>query len=322
VGYIFLEEGEDINQILLLEKGKLIRSKFSVEEGQVEAAKTNLRSLSNHRRTSSLHMDAVIVDELETRAHVTGLLHSIKPGAKAFATVSAAVDPTKVWILPGEDFRQIVTSNPDFSIEVMAALSDMLRSGSKSLRGLLQTVKRASLVSTTDSGGAKLCRVMCFDATSWVTEGFKPAIEAFNKEHERSFRIDMDYTTERLSAKTATFAAGYDAVCLFVNDVADKQALKTLSLVGVRLVAMRCAGFDRVDTKTARAFGLTVARVPAYSPYAVAEMAISLLMTVNRKIHRASNRVKMANFTLDAGLLGMDIHGKTVGVMGTGTLTI
>ena len=83
---------------------------------------------------------------------------------------------------------------------------------------------------------------------------------------------------------------------------------------------MRCAGFDRVDTKAARAYGLTVSRVPAYSPYAVAEMAIALLMSVNRKIHKAHNRVKMANFTLDEGLMGMDIHGKTVGVMGTGKI--
>jgi D-lactate dehydrogenase len=86
------------------------------------------------------------------------------------------------------------------------------------------------------------------------------------------------------------------------------------------MIAMRCAGFDRVDQKAARAHGLTVARVPAYSPYSVAEHAIALLMTVNRRIHKASARVKMANFTLDAGLLGMDIHGKTVGVMGTGKI--
>lgn len=105
-----------------------------------------------------------------------------------------------------------------------------------------------------------------------------------------------------------------------MNDTASAEVLQTLSLLGVKMIAMRCAGFDRVDTKAAKAFGMTVARVPAYSPYAVAEMAVALLMAVNRKIHKASNRVKMANFTLDAGLLGMDIHGKTVGVMGTGKI--
>lgn len=86
------------------------------------------------------------------------------------------------------------------------------------------------------------------------------------------------------------------------------------------MIAMRCAGFDRVDIKTCKALNVSVARVPAYSPYAVAEHAISLLMSVNRHITAASARVKMANFTLDSSLLGMDIHGKTVGVMGTGKI--
>ena len=86
------------------------------------------------------------------------------------------------------------------------------------------------------------------------------------------------------------------------------------------MIAMRCAGFDRVDVKVAKTFGMSIARVPAYSPYAVAEHAIALLMSVNRRITAASTRVKMSDFTLDSSLLGMDIHGKTVGVMGTGKI--
>ena len=116
------------------------------------------------------------------------------------------------------------------------------------------------------------------------------------------------------------FDLGYDAVCLFVNDTANANVIQTLSKLGVKMIANRCAGFDRVDTKAALAYDITLARVPAYSPYAVAEMAISLLMGVNRKIARASSRVRMANFSLDAGLMGIDIHGKTVGVMGTGKI--
>lgn len=130
----------------------------------------------------------------------------------------------------------------------------------------------------------------------------------------------MEYTTERLGEQSATYAAGYDAVCLFVNDTANAATIQTLSAVGVKMIANRCAGFDRVDTKAALAYNITLARVPAYSPYAVAEMAVSLLMGVNRKTARASARVKMANFSLDAGLMGVDIHGKTVGVMGTGKI--
>merc|ERR1712183_107871 len=100
----------------------------------------------------------------------------------------------------------------------------------------------------------------------------------------------------------------------------DADTIKVLSSNGVKMIANRCAGFDRVDTKAALAYGVSLARVPAYSPYAVAEFAISLLMGVNRKLARASSRVKMANFSLDGGLMGTDIFGKTVGVMGTGKI--
>ncbi len=124
----------------------------------------------------------------------------------------------------------------------------------------------------------------------------------------------------KILTSSSTCIFSFDAVCLFVNDTADANVIRILSLLGVKMVAMRCAGFDRVDTNAARAHGLTVVRVPAYSPYAVAEHAVSLLMAVNRKITIASTRVKMANFTLDQSLIGMDIHGKNVGIMGTGKI--
>lgn len=108
--------------------------------------------------------------------------------------------------------------------------------------------------------------------------------------------------------------------CIFCFVISAQPHLPFPFTLATKLIAMRCAGFDRVDTKAAKALGLTVARVPAYSPYAVAEHAISLLMAVNRKTHIASVRVKMANFSLDSGLLGFDIHGKTVAVMGTGKI--
>jgi D-lactate dehydrogenase len=99
-------------------------------------------------------------------------------------------------------------------------------------------------------------------------------------------KIAISYTTDTLSADTASNAAGHDILCLFVNDTADQQALKSLSNMGIKMIAMRCAGYDRVDTDAAETLGLTVARVPAYSPYAVAEHAITLLMTLNRNIHK------------------------------------
>jgi D-lactate dehydrogenase len=114
-------------------------------------------------------------------------------------------------------------------------------------------------------------------------------------------------------------AAGAEAACLFVNDRADDAAQVALRQGGVRLLALRSAGFNHVDLVAARRNGLSVARVPAYSPEAVAEHAVALIMTLNRHTHRAYNRVREGNFSLE-GLLGFDLHGKTVGVVGTGQI--
>lgn len=123
----------------------------------------------------------------------------------------------------------------------------------------------------------------------------------------------------RLSVQTATFAKGCDAVCCFVNDDLGADVLAELDALEIKLILMRCAGFDRVDLNACKELGISVARVPAYSPYAVAEFALALLMTLNRKTHRGYNRVRDANFTL-SGLVGFDVHGKTVGVIGTGKI--
>ena len=132
-------------------------------------------------------------------------------------------------------------------------------------------------------------------------------------------RIEWQFHEFRLSAETASAAKGARAVCLFVNDRADRACLEALALLGVKLIALRCAGSNNVDLPAARALGLAVVRVPAYSPHAVAEHAVALLLTLNRKIHRAYNRVREHNFSLN-GLVGFDICGKTVGVVGTGKI--
>ena len=123
----------------------------------------------------------------------------------------------------------------------------------------------------------------------------------------------------RLSADTAAAAEGAQAVCIFVNDHADRACLEALAAHGIKLLALRCAGHNNVDLAAARDLGLAVVRVPAYSPHAVAEHTIGLLLTLNRKIHRAYNRVRELNFSL-SGLVGFDIHGKTVGIIGTGKI--
>lgn len=127
----------------------------------------------------------------------------------------------------------------------------------------------------------------------------------------------IDYFDAHLDASTATLAAGYDGVCVFVNDRLDRAALEQLAAGGVRIVALRCAGFNNVDLQAAQALGLTVTRVPAYSPQAVAEFTIGLILAVNRHIPRAWNRVRENNFSLD-GLIGKTLSGRTAGVIGGG----
>ena len=134
-----------------------------------------------------------------------------------------------------------------------------------------------------------------------------------------AFGHALDYFDARLDAATARLAAGYPAVCVFVNDRLDVEALNALAAVGVRTIALRCAGFNNVDLAAADALGLTVVRVPAYSPEAVAEFSLGLMLAVDRNIPRAWNRVRENNFALD-GLIGRNLSGRTAGVVGTGRI--
>ena len=130
---------------------------------------------------------------------------------------------------------------------------------------------------------------------------------------------DFVFLEVRLSEQTAQLARGSEAVCCFANDKADTKVLEILVGLGIRLIALRSAGYNHVDLESADRLGLTVVRVPEYSPYAVAEYALALLLCHNRKIHRAHDRVRELNFSLD-GLIGFDVHGKTIGVIGTGRI--
>lgn len=131
--------------------------------------------------------------------------------------------------------------------------------------------------------------------------------------------LDMTFFDVRLDPDTAGLAKCHDAVCCFVNDRLDKAVLELLARDGIRLVALRSAGFNHVDLAAARELGLTVARVPSYSPESVAEHTVALILSLNRKIHKAYLRVREGNFALD-GLLGFDLSGKTVGIVGTGKI--
>ncbi len=142
--------------------------------------------------------------------------------------------------------------------------------------------------------------------------------EFLNKENQK-YSFQLSFFEPQLNITTTKLAEGFDVVCVFVNDVLNKEVLSELSRLGVKLIALRCAGFNNVDVATAKELGLTVVRVPAYSPHGVAEHAVTLIMALNRKICRAYNRIHDGNFSIE-GLLGFEVHGKTVGVMGTGKI--
>lgn len=153
--------------------------------------------------------------------------------------------------------------------------------------------------------------IAVFSSKDWVRDSFEPLAERFSAK--------FSWLEPRLSPETATLAAGHDVVCAFVNDQLDADVLKRLASQGVKVLAMRCAGFNNVDLKAATANGIAVVRVPAYSPYAVAEHTLGLILCLNRRYHRSWARLREGNFALD-GLLGFDIHGKTIGIIGTGRI--
>ncbi len=149
----------------------------------------------------------------------------------------------------------------------------------------------------------------------------KPYEREFFTSANREYGHELVFLEPRLTPDTALLAEGFTAVCIFVNDQASAPVIQSLAQGSTRLLALRSAGYNHVDLNAAAEHGLTVVRVPAYSPYAVAEHAVALIMALNRKTHRAYARVREGNFELD-GLLGFDIHGLTVGVVGTGKIGI
>lgn len=143
----------------------------------------------------------------------------------------------------------------------------------------------------------------------------KPFLESANQK----YNLELNYFDTKLSSKTAVLTAGFPAISCFVTDQLNADTLKIIANNGTSLIALRSTGFNHVDINAAKNLGITVVRVPAYSPYAVAEFAVGLILTLNRKIHRAIAHVREHDFSLE-GLLGFDLHDKTVGIIGTGKI--
>ncbi|MEW7866857.1 2-hydroxyacid dehydrogenase [Aeromonas diversa] len=156
-------------------------------------------------------------------------------------------------------------------------------------------------------------KIALFSSKSYDKEYFQQA--------NANYGFELEFFDVRLEAKTLRLAHGFPVVCLFVNDEADRAILTELAQFGTKVIALRCAGYNNVDLAAAKELGLTVVRVPAYSPEAVAEHAVGLMMTLNRRIHKAYQRTRDANFSLE-GLVGFNMFGRTAGVIGTGKIGI
>jgi len=143
--------------------------------------------------------------------------------------------------------------------------------------------------------------------------------ETYFKQYAEDYDYQLSFFETALNKDTANLTIDFDVVCVFVNDNVNAKTIEILAKNGVKLIALRCAGFNNVDIEAAGKHDIKVVRVPAYSPEAVAEHATALILTLNRKTHKAYNRVREGNFSLN-GLIGFDLHGKTVGVIGTGTI--
>ena len=156
-------------------------------------------------------------------------------------------------------------------------------------------------------------KVAFFDTRSYDKASFTKA------NAEGGFNYEIDFRDFKLNENTAMTAQGFDVACVFVNDVVNAEVIDVLKKCGIKLIALRCAGFNNVDLKAAGAAGIKVVRVPAYSPYAVAEHGAALLLSLTRHIPQAYLRTKTANFNID-GLTGRDLHGLTAGILGTGKI--
>uniref|UniRef100_A0A7S1IRP1 Cyclic nucleotide-binding domain-containing protein n=1 Tax=Eutreptiella gymnastica TaxID=73025 RepID=A0A7S1IRP1_9EUGL len=269
---------------ILANEGEPRAKAFFIVQGEVQ-------------RTKLVDGQKMVIDVAKTGTCL-GLLHLLNEDP-SFATATA-VGQVKVFYLGSKEFSKVLVDEPLLSRAFTYTLAKKVRQFSK-------------ILPKQDHSTDSKPRVVLYDSKSYWVQQFNRVNEAEN------LGFEIHYVNERLSPATATLAEGAVAVICFVNDDASAASLRILADVGVQMISMRCAGYDRVDLQASRAFGLLVTRVPAYSPYAVAEHAMSLCLSLNRHLCRASQRTREYDFRLE-GLLGFDMYGKTVGVLGTGRI--
>ena len=180
----------------------------------------------------------------------------------------------------------------------------------------VEKVKQLVCTDCVEKNNSSVLKVAFFNTKDYDRTFFS---KLANETGPGTYNVEINYLESRLTKETAALAKGHDAICIFVNDEAPKEVIDILHNEGIRLILLRCAGFNNVDLESCKEYGIKVLRVPAYSPYAVAEHAMAILQEANRRLHRADRKVRENNFAL-SGLLGVDLHNKICGVMGTGKI--
>ena len=209
-----------------------------------------------------------------------------------------AKEEVSLLMIPDEPFLQLLSKNTDLMQAVIGFMSGKVRG------------KTATLANVLDTQSDDRYPIAFFDAKAYDRRAFNSQV---------GDDLTIHYFEMKLGMQTAALAEGHPVVCAFVNDVISAEVIERLANGGTQLIAMRCAGYNNVDLKAAQKHGVSIVRVPAYSPHAVAEHAMALVLTLNRKTHKAYNRVREGNFTL-SGLEGFDLFGRTMGIVGLGKI--
>lgn len=207
---------------------------------------------------------------------------------------------TTIWTIDYDSFQDLLDQHPMLARGVLSCLSRYLSQENSLVARLLSQ--------DTD----RRFKVAFFDTKPYIKKVFEEC---------NQFDYCLHFIDARLTQETVSLAAGHQAVCVFVNDTLDKMVIESLARLGIEVIALRCAGFNNVDIEACSQSGISVVRVPAYSPHAVAEHALALMLTLNRRVHRANTRVRESNFSLD-GLVGFDMYGKTAGIIGAGKIGV
>jgi len=256
---------------------------FIVDDGEVEVLKKG--------QTGA----AITITTLQS-GDVAGIMSLFEQEPRS-ATLKAK-GAVELWEIDNATFKLLLGNHPALAQELLTILSRHLRR---------ETSAIAELRSGDDD---RRLKIAFFDNKPYTEKTF---IE------QNQDKYALKFYGARLNLDTVSLAAGFKVVCAFVNDRIDAPVIEELGQLGIEMIAMRCAGYNNVDLEACKTAGISVARVPAYSPYAVAEHAVALMMGLNRHISRANNRIREGNFSLN-GLVGFDMHGKTAGVIGTGKI--